>query len=132
MLIDSSIIIPVFRDNSGTRRSRFRQFLRGRDFSLTRFTQLELLQGCQSVEQWDAYSDYLDDQTFVEASPSTWSLAALIRFELKCRGITIRNAIDCCIAQIAIEERLLLVHNDRDFDRIAEIRPLRLRRLDIQ
>jgi len=32
--------------------------------------------------------------------------------------------VDCCIAQIAIESGVLLLHQDRDFERIARIRPL--------
>jgi len=41
----------------------------------------------------------------------------------KCRktGITIRSTVDCLIAQIAIENDLILLHKDRDFDKIAEI-----------
>ena len=32
--------------------------------------------------------------------------------------------MDCCIAQAALENDLLLIHNDRDFETIAQVRSL--------
>jgi len=36
------------------------------------------------------------------------------------KGVTVRSSIDLLVAQTAIHHRLFLLHNDRDFDRIAE------------
>jgi predicted nucleic acid-binding protein len=132
MLIDTSIFVPVFRDKSGRRRERFRRLVRGVDFSLTRFTQLELLRGCGSEAQWEALFYYLDGQKYVEAVPTTWSDAARINVDLRRRGLTVGSILDCCIAQLAIEHRTVLIHNDRDFEVIAKVRPLQQRRFDIQ
>lgn len=42
-----------------------------------------------------------------------------------CRqGLTIRSPIDCCIAQAALDNDLLLIHNDRDLETIAQVRAL--------
>ena len=114
MLIDTSIFIPVFRDKSGKRRERLRSFLRGREFFLSRFTQLEILQGCSSEQQWQALNHYLEVQHYLEMTPEGWSDAARIFFDLKRRGKTVRSILDCCIAQLAIEHRVPLVHNDGD------------------
>lgn len=132
MLIDTSILIPVFRDKSGSRREQLRRFLRSRSFFLTRFTQLELLQGCRSQAQWERLHSYLEGQDYIEMELETWADAALLFFELKTKGKTIRSMYDCCIAQLAIENRLTLVHNDNDFEAIADARRLRLHRLDLQ
>ena len=132
MLIDTSILIPIFRDKSGQRRDRFRRFLRGRSYHLTRFTELELLRGCKSEEQWETLSDYLEVQDFVETTPETWLAAARIFFDLERRGKTVRSILDCCIAQLAIESRMPLVHNDNDFEVIELVRKIKLQRLDIQ
>lgn len=35
------------------------------------------------------------------------------------RGMTIRSSVDCLIAAIAIENKVPVWHNDRDFDAIA-------------
>jgi predicted nucleic acid-binding protein len=37
--------------------------------------------------------------------------------------------VTCCIAQIAVDHDVLLLHRDRDFEVIAEVRPLRQQRL---
>ncbi|MEJ7840540.1 MAG: PIN domain-containing protein [Rubrobacter sp.] len=36
-------------------------------------------------------------------------------------GIAIRSAIDCLIARVAIEHDLLLLHDDRDFEKLAGV-----------
>ena len=39
------------------------------------------------------------------------------------------DTIECCIAQIAMEHDVLLLHRDRDFETIASVRRLRHERL---
>ena len=132
MLVDTSILIPIFRDKSGRRSERFRRFLRGRDFVLSRLTQLEVLQGCKSEPQWETLNDYFASQDYLEMTPEIWSDAARIYFDLERSGKRVGSVLDCCIAQIAIENRVPLIHNDRDFDIIGQFRKIRLHRLDIQ
>ena len=62
---------------------------------------------------------YLEFQQYLEASTKTWSKAARIYFDLRRKGKTVRSPIDCCIAQIAIEGKALLLHRDRDFITIS-------------
>ncbi len=96
---------------------------------LTRFNQLELLQGARDEQEWSLLVSYLDGQDYLEARTETWREAARIYFDLRRLGRTVRSPIDCCIAQLALEHAALLVHRDRDFERIAEIRALRHQRL---
>ena len=124
ILIDTSVWIMIFKDKSGIEAERVQNWLDGRDVVLTRFNQLELLQGCRDDKEWLLLSSHLEDQTYIEASESTWQAAARIYFELRRLGLTVRSPIDCCIAQIALENKLLLLHNDRDFSVINQIRPL--------
>ena len=65
----------------------------------------------------------------LEAQPDSWRNAARIFFELRRHGRTVRSPIDCCIAQLALEHDALLVHRDRDFEIIADVRALRLQRV---
>ena len=51
--------------------------------------------------------------------------AAKLYFDLRKKGITIRKSTDCLIAQIAIENDVLLVHIDADFELIANNSSLR-------
>lgn len=69
-------------------------------------------------------SVFRDHSGYVELSPSSWQAAARIYYDLRRQGLTVRSPIDCCIAQTALQNDLLLVHNDRDFETIAQVRPL--------
>lgn len=129
VLIDTSVWINLFRDRTGSIASTVRSIVGDDDIVLTRFNQLELLQSSLNEREWSLMSDYLDGQDYLEANPDIWRTAAHIYFELRRRGQTVRSTIDCCIAQIAIEHRALLLHEDRDFESIADIRPLLQRRV---
>jgi predicted nucleic acid-binding protein len=91
---------------------------------LCRFVQLELLQGAKNELEWNRLDDYLATQYYLEATEMTWRNAARIYFDLRRLGITVRSPVDCCIACIAMESQALLLHIDRDFEKIAEIIPL--------
>lgn len=91
---------------------------------MTRFNQLELLQGCRDNKEWLLLSRYLENQTYIDTTNDTWQSAARIYFDLRRQGLTVRSPIDCCIAHIAIENALLLLHNDKDFTIIQQVRPL--------
>ncbi|MDW7738874.1 MAG: hypothetical protein SCJ97_02290 [Bacillota bacterium] len=45
--------------------------------------------------------------------------AAKLIFDLRRKGITPRSSIDMLIVLIAVENNLLLLHNDRDFDQMT-------------
>jgi hypothetical protein len=40
--------------------------------------------------------------------------------------MSVTSSVDCLIAQTAIEHNLLLLHNDSDFDRIAQVSTLKV------
>jgi len=124
IIVDTSVWVEVLRDRTGEVVQLFRQKVSGEVYLLTRFTQLELLQGARDEYEWQRLEDYLSTQLYAEATAETWSEAARIYYELRRTGITINSPIDCCIAQIAIENHALLLHRDHDFERIAKIRPL--------
>ncbi|WP_407888528.1 PIN domain-containing protein [Scytonema sp. NUACC26] len=95
-----------------------------RQVFLTRFTQLELLQGSLNEQEWTILSTYLATQDYIELTPHSWQSAARIYYDLRRQGLTVRSPIDCCIAQAALENNFLLIHNDRDFEIIAQVRAL--------
>ena len=124
LLIDTSVWISVLRDRSGQVRQQLETLIANRQVQLTRFTQLELLQGSLNEQEWTLLSTYLETQDYIELTPSSWQEAARIYYDLRRQGLTVRSPIDCCIAQVALENNLLLLHNDRDFETIAPLRSL--------
>ncbi|MEG4286657.1 PIN domain nuclease [Microcoleus sp. A006_D1] len=124
LLIDTSVWIGVFRDRSGQVRQQLETLIADREVLLTRLTQLELLQGSLNEQEWTLLSTYLETQDYVELTIHSWQAAARIYYDLRRQGLTVRSPIDCCIAQVALENNLLLIHNDRDFETIAQVRSL--------
>ena len=126
-IVDTSVWIDVFRDASSVRKRQLEAIVDPDDVLLTPFTELELLQGCRDEEEWSLLAAYLKTQEYLEPGRDTWAAAARIYFDLRRLGRTVRSPIDCCIAQVAIDNRTILLHRDRDFEVISEIRPLQQR-----
>jgi predicted nucleic acid-binding protein len=125
VLIDTSLWIEILRDP--TVADAVRAAIDEDDVVLSRFVQLELLQGARSEAEWALLSAHLDTQLYLEMGPTDWSEAARLYFDARRAGRTIRSPIDCCIAQLAITHDALLLHRDRDFDSLAALAPLRHR-----
>ncbi len=124
LLIDTSVWISVFRDRSGQVRQQLETLIADREVRLTRFTQLELLQGSLNDQEWTLLSSHLETQDYLEPASHSWQSSARIYYDLRRQGLTVRSPIDCCIAQAALENDLPLIHNDRDFETIAQVRSL--------
>ena len=124
ILIDTSVWIDLFKDKSGQKKQQLSLLTENREIVLSRFNQLELLQGAQNEREWQLLEAYLEHQLYLETTIDTWSKAARIYFNLRRNGNTVRSPIDCCLAQIAIEASALLLHRDRDFVTISTITEL--------
>ena len=124
ILVDTSVWIQVLKDKTGRIAHLFREKTNHDIIVFSRFIQLELLQGAKDEFEFKRLDEYLSSQYYLEANDDSWRQAAGIYFDLRRSGITIRSPIDCCIAVIAIEAQAILLHQDRDFEKIAEIRPL--------
>ena len=57
---------------------------------------------------------------FGDANVDWDNVSAELYFDLRRQGITVRNTIDILIAFTAIVNQLPLLHNDQDFDFMAE------------
>jgi predicted nucleic acid-binding protein len=44
-------------------------------------------------------------------------------------GVTVRSSVDCLIAACALRHDLTVLHQDRDFDALSRVSPLRVRSL---
>jgi len=87
----------------------------------------EVLQGARDQREWALLSDYLGSQNllFPHDSWATHFNAARIYYDCRRKGITIRSSIDCLVAQMALDEEAVVLHNDEDYERIREVRPLK-------
>jgi len=132
ILIDTSVWIEIFRDKTGNIVKTLQNTIGAKNYVLSRFNQLELLQGARDQKEWELLEDYLSTQYYLEASQDTWPEAARIYFELRRKGFTINSPVDCCIAQIALEHGAFLLHRDKDFEKISLIRSLKQGRFEFR
>jgi predicted nucleic acid-binding protein len=125
-LVDTSVWIGFMRDEENEATGRLAEIgVRGHPFGITGVIHQEVLQGAASKAKFDYLAAYLGSQTFYHPVDPVESYreAAFIYFRCRRAGVTIRSAIDCLIARVAIEHGLMLLHDDRDFEKIAEIIP---------
>lgn len=126
-LVDTSVWISYLRnkiDNLAVQ--RFVDIIEeGMPFGINGFISQEILQGAASKAAFDKLVSYLSTQRFYSLMDKKIShqSAAALYFDCRCKGITIRSAVDCLIAQTAIEHDLILLHYDSDYVRIAEAVP---------
>jgi predicted nucleic acid-binding protein len=86
---------------------------------------LEILQGARDEAAFKKFQRYFSTQRFYEFSNSrrSYEAAAALYFNARKKGITIRSSIDCLIAQCAFEHGLVLLHQDYDFIKLAQVIP---------
>ena len=86
ILVDTSVWISIFRDKPGGFADAFRDRIGGETYVLSRFNQLELLQGTKNENEWLALDDYLSTQLYLETTGATWRDAARIYYDLRRKG----------------------------------------------
>jgi predicted nucleic acid-binding protein len=121
-LVDTSVWIGYIRDEENEATNRLVEIEeRGHPFGITGVIHQEVLQGAASRAKFDYLAEYLYSQTFYHPIDpiESYKEAALIYFRCRRAGVTLRSAIDCLIARVAIEHDLVLLHDDRDFENMA-------------
>ena len=124
VLVDTSVLIDYLRGKENEATGKFQHILDASiPFGINSFIYQELLQGVRTEEEFNLLKQYLDTQRFyrLRDERESFAQAARIYFECRKRGLMISGTIDCLIAQTAIENNLLLLHNDSDFEKIAEV-----------
>ncbi|MFT4256215.1 MAG: PIN domain nuclease [Pseudoxanthomonas sp.] len=117
ILVDSSVWIDLFR-GTDTPQVRFLENRLGLDaFLVGDLVAMEVLQGVQNEREAKAVKAEFD--RFAQIAISDYALAleaAKHRRFLRGKGATVRKTIDCLIATRCIEDNLVLLHADRDFE----------------
>lgn len=131
--VDTSVLVDLFREVETPATLMLERFERdGIPLAVPIVCCQELLQGARDKREWRRLERNLSTQRLL-APTDPWSThfeAARIFFDARRKGITLRGTVDCLIAQLVLEHDCSLLHDDRDFDLIAGIRPLRTVPLD--
>lgn len=124
ILVDTSVLVDYLKGRSNHAVKKLDSvFAMNIPFGITFHIYQELLQGAATPKEFTVLKSYLDAFIFysVTEGRESYAKAAEIFFSCRKRGITVRSSIDCLIVQIALENGLKLLHNDRDFDNIGKV-----------
>lgn len=127
-LVDTSVWIEVFRRRS--------------TFDLRAVVDLDEVVTCLPVIQ-EVLQGFADPRAYRIARASMFSFpivespleagvfeeAANLYRTARLAGFTVRSGVDCLIAACALRHALPVLHRDRDFDHLARIAPLEVRRV---
>ncbi|HEX7181275.1 MAG TPA: PIN domain-containing protein [Thermoanaerobaculia bacterium] len=128
LLVDTSVWIEVFRKPSR--------------LELTSVADLDEIVTCLPVIQ-EVLQGFLDERAFRLAREAMFAFpivesplksevfeeAAQLYRSARRAGVTIRSGVDCLIATCAIRHGLSVLHHDRDFSFLAQVSPLKQRKI---
>lgn len=125
VLVDTTIWIDLLRGAAGPAVEALRRLLEEGEACLAPVVLQELLQGAASPRAGATLRRRFESLPMLEPRPvgATYAEAGLLYARCRWRGYTPRSPHDCLIAQHAIEHGVPLLHDDRDFERIAAIEP---------
>jgi len=124
VLIDTSVLIPILRGAQTKEAKKFDEIVeKGIPYGICNYVYQELLQGVRTENQFKLLKNYLDTQRFYtfKDGRESYAKAAMLFYKCQKAGLTIRKGVDLLIAQIAIENNLRLLHNDRDFTQLMTV-----------
>jgi predicted nucleic acid-binding protein len=128
ILVDTSVWIDFFNGIKSVASGILYKMLEAEDsICISDIILAETLQGFRSDEDFEsAKTHLLYFPVYSLGSPDSYIKAAQLYRMCRKKGIIVRKTIDCLIAQTAIEHHLVLLHRDKDFDKIASVSGLRV------
>lgn len=125
ILVDSTVWIDLLRNRASIQVARLRRLIEFGEAAAAPVIVQEVLQGAADRPAFVKLRRYFmgiplaGTSRTVELHVAAADLYARARW----RAITPRSPSDCLIAIIAVEANMPLLHDDRDFERLAGIEP---------
>ncbi|MDP1699055.1 MAG: PIN domain nuclease [Xanthomonadaceae bacterium] len=123
ILVDTSVWVGLLRQSATPPVARLRQLLLDGETLIAPVVLQEMLQGARSQADLSRLREHFSALPMLEHRATTYALAGTLYARCRWAGITPRSPHDCLIAATAIEHGVPLLHDDRDFERIAGIEP---------
>lgn len=123
VLVDTSVIINYIKNVDDKYSSALQLIMDNHvPFGINSFIYQEILQGAKSEKEFEILKNYFSDFHFYELKDkSSFEKSALMNVLCRKKGITVRSTVDLLIAQTAIDNNLLLLANDRDYENMAGV-----------
>ena len=128
ILVDTSALIPYLTGRETAASALLERLVSEEvEIALTPEIVQEVLQGARDDKEWRTLKRYLVGQrVLATADPlRSHAEAARIYYDCRRRGLTVRSTLDCIVAQTVLEKNVPLLHDDRDYDAIQRVRPLK-------
>ncbi len=126
ILVDTSILIGYFKGVKGEPYDMLDSLIdRNIPIGICSQVYQEVLQGAKNEKEFEVLKQYLNTLNMYDVcyGKQSYEQAAWLYFTCRKAGVTPRSTVDLIIAQIAIDNNLLLFHNDKDFVQIAQVIP---------
>lgn len=125
VLVDTTVWLDLLRDRDTKSVGRLKRLLEDGDAVIAPVILQELLQGASNPENFERLRAHFIALPLLKPKTDAETHIAAAALYARCRskGVTPRSPHDCLIAQLAVEHRAPLLHDDRDFERIARIEP---------
>lgn len=129
-LLDTSVWISILRPRGSPDATRqVREWLNNREVVTTPPILAEILQGAMSDKEYRNLAHDFSELHQLPCTDHVWERWYATAYKLNRNGMTV-PLIDVLIAAIAMEHDCLLVHRDKDFDRIKLLTSLKALRLN--
>jgi predicted nucleic acid-binding protein len=126
ILVDSGVWIDYFKGTITPKTQKLDSFLGIESLAIGDLIVTEVLQGFGKNEDFNTAKRLLDSLTFVALGGREVAVKAASHFRfLRAKGYTIRKTVDLFIATRCLEDGLVLLHDDRDFDPFVKYLGLR-------
>ena len=121
ILVDSSVWIDYLRDRDTAQTAKLEELLGIERLAIGDLIVAEVLQGCDSENDFTLALSLLSDLHLVEIGGREVAIEAARNYRrLRARGVTVRKTIDTLIATRCILDGLPLLYSDKDFDAFVE------------
>jgi len=127
ILVDTTVWIDLFNGQRTPQIRRLENLISDRaDLCTCGVILTEVLQGIRNETEYQRTKEVLLGLLYLPMNQSTYIQSANVFRKLRSEGITIRKPIDCMIASVSMENEAALLHNDKDFNFIAQAFPLEI------
>jgi len=123
VLVDTTVWIAWLRGRATAATDRLVRLLDDGEALLAPVILQEILQGARSPRALATLRGEFGALPMLVPTVRTHADAGALYARCRWQGYTPRSPHDCLIAQLAIDRRLRLLHDDRGFDHIARVEP---------
>jgi predicted nucleic acid-binding protein len=123
VLVDSTVWIDLLRKSETLAVRRLRRLINEGEATVAPVIVQEVLQGAADAAAFGKLRGYFTAMPMSGADNPVELHVAAGRLYARARwhGITPRSPHDCLVAATAVEEDVLLLHDDQDFERLAQV-----------